>query len=133
MTRYIAASGAALLVFVVLDLLWLGVVAVGFYQRELAALLRPDPVWSVAAVFYVMYLAGVMVFAVAPALDAGAWTAALWRGAVFGLIAYATYDLTNLATLRDFPARLAVVDMAWGTVLTATVSVAAYFAGSRFS
>ena len=124
MTRYIAASGAALLVFVVLDLLWLGVVAVGFYQRELAALLRPDPVWSVA---------GVMVFAVAPALDAGAWTAALWRGAVFGLIAYATYDLTNLATLRDFPARLAVVDMAWGTVLTATVSVAAYFAGSRFS
>lgn len=133
MTRYVAASGTALAVFVVLDLLWLGVVAVGFYQRELAGLLRPDPLWWSAALFYALYLVGVMVFAVVPSLEAGAWTTALWRGAVFGLVAYASYDLTNLATLREFPLKVAVVDMTWGVMLTSAVSVAAYSVGSRFS
>lgn len=119
MKRYIVLYVCAALVFFPLDLLWLGVVARNFYRSRLGQLLLDQPRWGVALLFYAFYIVGVVVFAMAPALASGSWRTAALYGALFGCLAYATYDLTNLATLRGYPASLALVDIVWGTVLTA--------------
>jgi uncharacterized membrane protein len=116
-----------------LDMLWLGVVARGFYQRQLAAILRPDIQWGPAVAFYLLFVVGVLVFAVVPALERGSLGRAIWSGALLGLIAYATYDLTNLALARGFPAIVAVVDMAWGATIAAMVAAAGYGFGRWLS
>lgn len=120
---------AVLAVLVVVDLLWLGVVALAFYKRHLASLMRERPRLSVAVLFYVLYAAGITVLAVRPGLASGDWVHVCLLGMVLGLSAYGTYDLTNYATLRQWPARLVVVDMAWGTVLTAVAAVAGLAVG----
>lgn len=109
-----------------LDMLWLGVVARAFYQRQLATILRPDIQWAPAVAFYLLFVVGVMVFAVVPALERASLGRAIWSGAFLGLVAYATYDLTNLALARDFPPIVAAVDMAWGATIAATVAAAGY-------
>jgi uncharacterized membrane protein len=121
--------GLTALVFFAIDLVWLGVVAAGFYQRHLGHLLRPDVLWAPALVFYLLYVAGVLVFAVLPGLEAGALTRTLALGAFFGLVAYATFDLTCMALLRDFPIVVVVVDLVWGMVLTTLVSAAGFGLG----
>lgn len=121
--------GLTALVFFAIDLVWLGVVAQGFYQKHLGHLLRPDVVWPAALVFYLMYLAGVLVFAVLPGLEAGSLPRTLALGAFFGLVAYATFDLTCMALFRDFPLVVVVVDLVWGTVLTGTVATASFALG----
>jgi uncharacterized membrane protein len=125
---------AALVPFLVIDLLWLGVVAKGLYRRELGDLLR-QPVGKVAAlIFYFMYPLGLVVFVLPQALGAsgGGVSEAFFRGALLGLFAYGTYDLTNLATMRGFSAKIALVDWAWGTILTGTVAaIAASVLGGR--
>ncbi|GMV05921.1 MAG: hypothetical protein AMXMBFR53_21980 [Gemmatimonadota bacterium] len=121
--------GLTAVVFFAIDLVWLGVVAQGFYQRHLGPLLRPDVLWPAALLFYLLYLAGLLVFAVLPGLEAGSLPRAVALGAFFGLVAYATFDLTCLALLRDFPVAVVVVDLAWGTVLTGTVSAAGFVLG----
>ena len=113
-------------VFLVIDLLWLGVVARGFYQRHLGHLFRANVQWSAAIAFYVIFVAAIVVFAVMPALQRESVGHAIRLGAFFGLATYAAYDLTNLATLDGFPAIVAVVDLAWGAVLTASVAAASY-------
>jgi uncharacterized membrane protein len=118
---------AAAVLFLGLDALWLGFVARRFYLDALGGLIRDRPNLGVALLFYAIHLTGIVVFAVIPALDQGAARAAL-LGALFGLCAYAAFDLTNLATLRGFPARLAFVDLAWGTVLTAVAALAGFYA-----
>ncbi|MDX2289960.1 MAG: DUF2177 family protein [Hyphomicrobiaceae bacterium] len=118
---YLAIAGT----FLVLDLLWLGVVASGFYRSELGPLMATSINLPAAVGFYILYTIGVLIFVVAPALESGGWTRAMMMGALFGLVAYATYDLTNLAVMRGFPASVAFVDMAWGTVATALVSCVA--------
>ena len=110
---------AVLAFFALVDTLWLGVVARGFYRAELGSLLAPEVRLDAAVLFYVVYAAGIVVFAVAPALRAESLVTALAMGGLFGFFAYATYDLTNLATLRDWPLRMTIVDIAWGTALTA--------------
>jgi uncharacterized membrane protein len=116
-------------VFFVTDLLWLGFIARGFYQRNLAHLLSPQVNWPAAIVFYLIYIAGIILFAVRPALaDQSLSKAAIW-GALFGFFTYATYDLTNLATLRGWPIKLVVVDVAWGTVLCVLVASTSYLIG----
>ncbi len=116
-------------VFFAVDLLWLGVVAKNFYQNNLAHLLSPDVNWPAAFLFYFMYIVGIILFAVKPGLDAGSLAkAALW-GALFGFFTYATYDLTNLATLRDWPIKVVAVDIAWGTVLCTLVASGSYLIG----
>ena len=117
--KYVVPYCVTLLVFVTLDLIWLGAVAKLFYRTQLAGLIAVKfNLWAALA-FYLVYPLGVVLFAVVPAVSSGSSTdAAVW-GALFGFFAYATYDLTNLATLRDWPVRLTVVDLAWGTVLTA--------------
>lgn len=116
----------ALPVFFAIDMVWLGLIAKGFYRRQIGSLMREAVNWPAAVIFYLLFILGLVVFVVAPAVDDGSWLRALLYGALFGLIAYATYDLTNLATLRDWPLLVTVVDLIWGAVLAASVSVATY-------
>lgn len=109
-----------------LDAIWLGTVGRTFYKNELGGLLLDRPAWGAALAFYLLYPIGVVVFAQAPALRDSSWLTALGYGALFGLMAYATYDLSNLATIRGFSTAVALVDMAWGAVLTALVAAIAY-------
>lgn len=129
----LAAYAAAAVAFLVCDALWLGVVARDFYRGQLGGLMSPDPNLVAAACFYALYVAGIVYFAIWPALAAGVWTTALLNGALFGLIAYATYDLTNLAVMRGFPMTMALVDMCWGAALTAAAATVGYLAARAVS
>jgi uncharacterized membrane protein len=111
-----------------LDLLWLGVVARGFYQRQLGHLMRPDVRWAPAVLFYLIYVAALVVIVVIPAVEKQSPWRAVLLGGFFGLAAYAAYDLTSLALIKDYPMVAAVVDLAWGTVLSAVVSGTVYAA-----
>ncbi len=132
MTRYIAAYATGAVTFLVIDMIWLGVVARDLYRREIGALLLERPLYGPAALFYAFYVVGLVVFAVVPALNAGSWTTAALYGALLGLMCYGTYDMTNLATLKNWSTTIAITDMAWGAVLSATAAVAAYLVASRF-
>ena len=122
---------ACIVVFFALDLTWLGVVAKGFYNAQMGHLLRPDVQWGAALLFYLIYVAAIVVLCVVPAVEKQSLGRALALGAVFGLAAYAAFDLTSLALLKDFPAGVVYVDLAWGTVLTAAVAGAGYFAAGK--
>lgn len=117
MTKYLILYAACAVVLLPLDFAWLATVGRTFYRSELGALLRDNPNLPVAALFYLAYVAGLVVLVAAPA--EGDVLKALWMGAVLGLVAYGTYDLTNLATLRGYSPTIAVVDMAWGTSVSA--------------
>ncbi len=127
-TKYLATYAATLVLFLIIDGIWLGVVARSFYVQQIGNMLRPAPNFGVAGLFYALYVVGILVFVVFPALNHGTWVTAALYGALFGLIAYATYDLTNLATLEGWPVVMSVVDMVWGAALTATVATGGYFA-----
>lgn len=116
----------------VLDFLWLGFVAKKVYYAEMGKLLLEKPNMVAALIFYVIYVVGVVVFVVTPALEKGSLTYAALYGAFFGFVAYATYDLTNLAVLKDYSTKIAVIDMIWGAVLTAVVAVATTFVVKQF-
>jgi uncharacterized membrane protein len=118
-----------LAVFFLVDMTWLGLVAKTFYRKHLGFLMGPKVVWPAAILFYLLFIAGLLVFAVRPALAAGAPLKALLLGAFLGLVAYATYDLTNLATLKGWPLVVTIVDLVWGTVLGGTVSWLSVLAG----
>ena len=119
--------GILLGIFLVIDGLWLTVIAKQLYAKHLGYLMAEKPKLFAALVFYVLYAAGLYVFAVHPALGTASLQAALLKGALFGLIAYATYDLTNLATVKDWPVLITAIDLVWGTVLSASVSVLSYW------
>ncbi|WP_020178045.1 DUF2177 family protein [Methylopila sp. M107] len=133
MKAYLIGYAATAAAFLVGDAIWLGVVAREFYRGQLGDLMAPNPnVWAAAA-FYLIYVAGVVYFVVQPALASGSWATALVSGALFGFVAYATYDLTNLAVTRGFPAPMAFVDMAWGAALTACAGTLGYLAARAAS
>jgi len=111
-----------LAVFFLIDMVWLGVVSKGFYRKHLGPFMGPKVVWPAAVLFYLLFIGGLLVFVVRPALVRGEPLQALFLGALFGLISYATYDLTNLATLKDWPLVVTVVDLVWGSVLGGLVS-----------
>lgn len=115
--------------FFVIDMVWLGLVAKGFYRKHLGYLMAPEVNWPAAIVFYLLFIAGILVFVVVPGLKAGSMGATVLRGALFGLIAYATYDLTNLATVKSWPIIVTVVDMVWGAVLSGLTTLAGAAAG----
>jgi uncharacterized membrane protein len=121
-----------LAVFFLIDMAWLGLVAKGFYRRHLGPLMSPKVNWAAAVLFYLLFIAGLLVFVIRPALAAGKPLPALFLGAFLGLISYATYDLTNLATLKDWPIVVTVVDLIWGAVLGGVVSFIAVLIGRRF-
>ena len=122
----------ALPIFFGMDMVWLGLVAKNFYTKQIGVLMTPKVNWAAAILFYLLFLAGLVVFVIAPAVEKDSWIRALLFGALFGLVTYATYDLTNLATLRDWPLALAVVDLIWGMVLAASVSVGTYLIANKF-
>lgn len=124
MTRYLIAYAAAGLVFLALDAIWLGVIAKDLYRAQIGHLLAPSFRVGPAAVFYLTYLAGVIYFAAAPAIAGGRWQDALLPAAILGFIAYGAYDFTNWAVMRDWPAGLTFIDVAWGAVLTAVAAAA---------
>jgi len=124
---------ATLAVFFAIDLVWLGLVAKGFYRRHLGYLMGPKVNWAAALLFYLLFIVGLLVFAVRPAVAAGAPLQALWQGALLGLVCYATYDLTNLATVKDWPLIVTAVDLVWGTVLGGAVSFLAALIGRALS
>lgn len=124
--RVAVAYLATLMVFTLVDLIWLGVVAKSFYRRELRTLIADQVRLLPAALFYLCYPAGLVFFAVWPALQQADVLQAALLGGAFGFFAYATYDLTNWATLRDWTAKLTAVDLTWGTLLSAGTSAAAY-------
>lgn len=113
-------------VFFAIDMVWLGVIARGFYRRQLGSILSPQVNWPAAVAFYLLYIAGILFFAVRPALGSNSWGQAAVLGALFGLFTYATYDLTNLATIKDWPIAVVVVDMVWGMCLCALVALASF-------
>ena len=118
MNKYLAAYAGTAAVMVALDMLWLGVIAKPLYQQGIGHLMADQPRIAVAVLFYLLYAAGVVIFAVSPQTGGTTWPVTLVMAALFGFFAYATYDLTNLATLRDWPLRLVLIDMAWGTLVS---------------
>ena len=122
---------STLVVFLTIDLAWLGIAAKAFYANQLGHLLSPSTNWIPAVVFYMLYILGILLFVVLPGIQQGSLRSTLLRGAFYGLITYATYDLTNLATLKDWPILLTLVDIAWGTVLCTLVSIFSYYIGKR--
>lgn len=116
-------------VFFVIDLLWLGVIAKGFYREQLAHLLSATVNWPAAFSFYLIYIAGILYFAVAPALAEDSLARALVNGALFGFFTYLTYELTNMATLPNWPLKVVIVDTLWGVTLCASVAMASFLIG----
>lgn len=114
------------LVFFAIDIVWLGLIAKGIYAKYLAGFLAPQVNWAAAIVFYLLFIIGIFIFAIVPAVEKGSLQTAILYGALFGFFTYATYDLTNLATLKDWPLPIVFIDIAWGVVLTAAVSTAGY-------
>ncbi|HKQ45643.1 MAG TPA: DUF2177 family protein [Rhizomicrobium sp.] len=115
-----------------LDFLWLSNTSKPLYHRDLGALLSDDPNMTVAVVFYLVYLVGVVIFAVRPALVSGDWRLAALYGALFGFFCYATYDLTNFATMKVWTLRVTLLDIAWGTILTGVTASAGALAVLKF-
>jgi uncharacterized membrane protein len=120
---------ATLAVFFAVDMLWLGVISRAFYKKHLGFLMTPDINWTAALIFYFLFIFGILVFVVLPGLKENALPAMLVKAALFGLITYATYDLTNLATIKDWPLIITIIDLIWGMVLTTVVSLAGFFIG----
>lgn len=127
--RYLVAGA----LFAIIDGIWLSFVANKLYRSQLGPLLLDKPNLPAAVVFYLVFLVGLVVFVINPAVNSGDWKVALGLGALFGFVTYATYDLTNLATLKGYPLTITIVDLIWGTVLTASVSLAAFFILQRIS
>lgn len=121
----------ALPVFFAIDMIWLGLLAKNFYRAQIGALIKPDVNWVATIIFYLIFIAGLVTFVVAPAMEKTSWTHALLFGALFGLVCYATYDLTNLAVAKNWPLLVTIVDLIWGAVLAASVSVITYFLASK--
>jgi uncharacterized membrane protein len=131
MIGYLKLYLVSLAAFFAFDMVWLSLAARSFYQQYLGFLMAPSPNWFVAIIFYLLFVVGILVFVVLPGLRQNSLKATILHGAFFGLITYATYDLTNLATLKDWPALITIVDMAWGTVLSVLVSYISFMAGKR--
>lgn len=113
-------------IFFLIDMLWLGFFAKNFYAKHLGFLMTKNIVWPAAIIFYLIFITGLILFVITPALEKSSLLHALIFGALFGLITYATYDLTNLATIKDWPVIVTIVDLIWGMGLSAAVSIIVY-------
>ena len=129
---YVIAYLATAVVFFGIDYVWLTRVAGSFYRDHVGALMADEVNYAVAGAFYAVYVVGIVIFAVNPALKSGSWQDALIYGLLFGFFAYATYDFTNLATLRDWPVIVTIVDVTWGTFITGVSAWAGYLIARNF-
>jgi len=130
---YIKLYFVTLAAFLAIDAVWLALVARTFYRRYLDWLMAANPNWIAALAFYLLFVVGVLVFVVIPGVEDGSLRTTLLKGALFGLIAYGTYDLTNQATVKNWPLTITAVDMVWGTVLSVAVSYIGFVAGKWLS
>lgn len=121
----------ALPIFFAIDMLWLGIVAKNFYRVQIGHLMKSDINWISAIIFYLIFIMGIIVFVIAPAKEKGSWMHALFLGMLFGLVCYATYDLTNLAVAKDWPLCVTIVDMVWGAIISASVSTLTYLIAQK--
>ena len=121
----------ALPVFLAIDMVWLILVAKNFYAQQIGLLMKTEINWPAAIIFYLLFIVGLVVFVIAPALEKNSWSHALMYGALFGLVTYATYDLTNLATMKNWPVLITVVDLAWGVTVAASVSIITYLIATK--
>jgi len=133
MLKYFGTYLTFLICLIAIDLAWLLGVAKNLYRDEMGDLMATEPKLIAGLAFYLLYALGVCIFVIIPALSKQSWVYALQYGALFGFFCYMTYDLTNLAVVRDFPTRLAFVDMAWGSFVTAISASIAYWVGDRLS
>ncbi|MBG0858617.1 MAG: DUF2177 family protein [Bacteroidales bacterium] len=131
MAEYLKIYGVAFIAFVTIDLVWLVFIANNLYKKYLGYLMRPSPNWIAAIIFYLLFLAGLVYFVIRPAVEKGDWKSALFAGMFFGLVTYATYDLTNLATVKGWPVLITAIDLVWGTVLGGMVSVITWWIVTR--
>jgi uncharacterized membrane protein len=122
-----------LIAFFAIDMVWIGLVAGTFYRNYLGFLLTPTTNWIAVVLFYLLFILGILVFVVVPGLQDNSLKATLLRAVLFGLVTYATYDLTNLATVKNWPVMITVIDMAWGTVLSVLVSYISFMVGKRLN
>jgi uncharacterized membrane protein len=129
MVYYIKLYLLTLVAFFAIDMLWLGLIAPAFYKKHLGYLMAPSVNWSAALIFYLLFIIGVLVFVIIPGLKEQSLRTIIIRAMLFGLITYSTYDLTNLATIKDWPLAVTIVDLVWGMVLTTLVSIAGFLAG----
>jgi len=129
MVKFIQIYLVVLAAFFVIDMIWLGLVAKKFYREQLGSLMRAGVNWPAAIIFYLLFIVGLVFFIVYPAVEQGSWFYALWTGAFFGLICYATYDLTNLATLKNWPLKMTIVDLIWGSVLSGVLGLIGFLYG----
>jgi uncharacterized membrane protein len=127
LAKYLVLYAGTLVVFLGIDMLWLVLMSKRFYNVQLGSLMAEKVQWLPAILFYLLFVAVLIILVVLPAVETGSWLKALGTGALLGMVAYATYDLTNLSTLRDWPLAVTVVDIVWGTSLAALVATASYF------
>ena len=120
----------AFVIFFIIDILWLGLFAKNMYQSQIGFILAKKPNWYAAIVFYILYIVFLLIFAILPALQTSSLNDAMLYGALYGFITYATYDLTNLATLEKWPFKVTIIDIIWGTFLGFSVSTLTYLIGS---
>lgn len=130
--KYLLLYLIATLIFFAIDMFWLGWLAKDFYWKKLDFILTDQTNWTAAIIFYLIYICGILYFAVVPGLNAGNWQIALLNGALFGFFCYATYDLTNMALIKGWPLEVVVIDIIWGAALTGSVAVLTYFLGKKF-
>lgn len=130
---FLKLYATAVPIFFAIDMLWLGVVAKNFYRAQIGHLLKTNVNWVAAIIFYLLFLAGLVFFVIEPAVAKKSLSEALSRGAFFGLVTYATYDLTNLAVAKDWPLTVTIVDLVWGTVLAASVSALTYLVATKLT
>jgi uncharacterized membrane protein len=127
MIYFIKLYFASLAVFFAVDMVWLGLVASSFYKKNLGYLMAPTVNWFAAIIFYLLFILGILVFVVLPGIKENSLLNTILRAALFGLITYATYDLTNLATIKDWPLSVTLVDLVWGMVLSTIVSISGFY------
>lgn len=131
MSLFIKIYLIALPIFFIIDFIWLALIARKFYFTELSHLMKTNINWTAAIIFYLLFIIGLIIFAIAPALEKKSLASAIVLGGLFGFFSYATYDLTNLATLKNWPLTVTVVDIIWGVVLAGSVSAITYFVATK--
>lgn len=127
LTKLFISYALTFVVFFIVDMAWLGFIAKDLYKKYLGGFLSEQVNWTAAVVFYLLFIVGVFIFAIMPSVEKNAVVSAVTLGALFGFFTYATYDLTNLATLKGWPINIVIIDILWGSVLTAIVSTAGFY------
>ena len=126
MWMYLKVFGLAFVIFILIDLLWLGIIAKDLYQKEMGHLMKQDVNFVVAIIFYIIFIAALTIFVLVPGIESGSLVKTIFLGALFGLASYATYDLTNYATMEGFPLKIVIIDLIWGTSLSTLISLFTY-------